>query len=152
MAGRVRTSELAALIGQGGPFSAGSSVTGEEIVDSVTEVLRQYAHPQFVTVMVSESVTQSYDGVEGFKDAWSDWLSPYAGFRIELDEVVPLDQRLLFLVRQVATTQHNAVEIETPSAAVWWLEDGQIRQVAFYLDRRAGMKAAGFDPDRQSTG
>lgn len=152
MAGRVRTSELAALISQGGPFSAGSSVTGEEIIESVTQVLREYAHPEFVTVMVSESVTQSYDGVEGFKEAWSDWVSPYAGFRIEFDEVAQLDDRLLFLVRQVATTQHNAVEIETPSASVWWLEDGQIRQAAFYLDRRAGMTAAGFEPDRPSTG
>ena len=152
MAGRVRTSDLAALIGRGGPFSTGSSLTGEEIIGSLTEVLRQYAHPQFVTMMVSESVTQSYDGVQGFKEAWSDWLSPYSGFRIELDEVIELDNSLLFLVRQVATTQHNAVEIETPSAAVWWLEDGQIRQVAFYLDRRAGMTAAGFDPDRPSTG
>ena len=87
--------------------------------------------------MVSESVTQSYDGVEGFKEAWSDWLSPYEGFRIELDEVVPFDDRLLFLVRQVATTQHNAVEIETPSAAVWWLEDGQIRQAGL-LPRPTG--------------
>jgi len=152
MAGRVKTSELAALISQGGPFSAGSSVTGEEIVETVTQVLRQFAHPQFVTVMASASVTQTYDGVEGFKEAWSDWLSPYAGFRIEFDEVTQLDNRLLFLVRQVATTQHNAVEIETPSAAVWWLEDGQIRQAAFYLDRRAGMTAAGFEPDRPSTG
>ncbi len=63
-----------------------------------------------------------------------------------------LDDRLVFLVRQVATTKHNAVEIETSSAAVWWLEDGQIRQAAFYLDRRAGMTAAGFEPDRPSTG
>jgi len=127
-------------------------MTGEEIIESVTEVLGQFAHPQYVTVMVSESVTQRYDGVEGFKEAWTDWVSPYAGFRIEFDEVAQLGDRLLFLVRQVATTQHNTVEIETPSAAVWWLEDGQIRQAAFYLDRRAGMTAAGFEPDRPSTG
>jgi hypothetical protein len=151
MAGRVRTSELAALISQGGPFSTGSSVTGEQIVESVTEVLRQFAHPQFVTVMASESATQSYDGIDGFKEAWSDWLSPYAGFRIEFDEVIQHGDTILFLVRQVATTQHNAVEIETPSASVWWLEDGQIRQAGFYLDRRAGMTAAGYDPDRPST-
>jgi hypothetical protein len=33
---------------------------------------------------------------------------------------------------------------------VWWLEEGRIRQAAFYLDRRAGMKAAGLDPGRES--
>ena len=148
MAERPDTRDLAALIGQGGPFSVGSSVTGDQMVGSLTEVLRQFAHPGFVTLMVSESVTQDYRGVAGFEDAWGDWLTPYERFQIEVDEIVPRDDRLVFLVRQRATTRHNAVEVETPSAAIWWLEDGKISQVAFYLDRRAGMKAAGIDPDR----
>lgn len=148
MAERLSTRDVAALINQGGPFSAGSSVTGDEIIGSVTEVLRRYAHPEFVTLMVSESATQDYEGVAGFEEAWKDWLTPYESFRIELEEVVPLGDRLVFLVRQMATTRQSAVAVETRSSAIWWLEDGQIRQVAFYLDRRAGMKAAGIDPDR----
>jgi ketosteroid isomerase-like protein len=148
MAERLSTRDLAALINQGGPFSAGSSLSGDEMIGSVTEVLRRYAHPEFVTVMVSEPVTQDYEGVAGFEEAWSDWMTPYESFRVELDEVIPLEDRLVFLVRQMATTRHSAVAVETPSASIWSLEDGQIQQVAFYLDRRAGMKAAGIDPDR----
>jgi hypothetical protein len=148
MAGELSTGELAALISQGGPFSAGSSLTGDELIESITELLNYNAHPEFATVMTSESVTQDYAGVEGFKEAWNDWLSPYEEFRIELDEVIRLEDKIVFLVRQIATTRHSSVEVETPSATVWWLEDGKIRQAGFYLDRRAGMKAAGLaSPD-----
>jgi ketosteroid isomerase-like protein len=148
MAEPLTTGQLAALIGQGGPFSAGESVTGDQIVEIVSELLRHTAHPEFRTVMTSESVTQEYSGLEGFREAWSDWLYPYERFRIEFDDVMQLDDRVVFLVRQVVTTRHSGVEVETPSASIWWVEDGQIREAAFYLDRRAGLKAAGLDPDR----
>jgi ketosteroid isomerase-like protein len=144
--GALTTAELMELISQGGPFAPGSSLEGDEMIDAVTELLRHNAHPDYVTVMVSESVSQDYAGVEGFREAWGDWTSPYDGFRIELDEVIRLEDKLVFAVRQIATTRHSAVEMETPSAAVWWFEDGRIRQAAFYLDRQAGLKAAGIAP------
>jgi hypothetical protein len=40
------------------------------------------------------------------------------------------------------------VEIETSSASVWWANDGMLTQAVFYLDQRAGLEAAGLDPDR----
>ena len=150
MARQLTTAELARLISREGPFSPGSKIDGEQMIETVTELLRYNAHPDYITVMASESVTQDYSGPEGFEAAWSDWMSPYEGFRIEFDEVVQQDDKVVFLVRQIATTRHSAVEIETLSASVWWLEDAQIRQAGFYLDRRAGLKAAGLDPDRHS--
>jgi ketosteroid isomerase-like protein len=148
MAEPLSTAQLAALIGQGGPFSTGESVTGDQLVETVSELLRHTAHPEFRTVMASESVTQEYPGVDGFREAWSDWLYPYELFRIEFDQVMQLDDRVVFLVRQVVRTRQSGVEVETPSASIWWLEDGRIREAGFYLDRRAGLKAAGLDPDR----
>jgi SnoaL-like protein len=148
MAGQLTTTELARLISQEGPFSPGSQIEGEQMIATVTELLRHNAHPDYVTVMASESVTQDYSGPAGFEEAWSDWTSPYEGFRIEFEDVVQLDDKVVFLVKQIATTRHSAVEVVTPSASVWWLEDAQVRQAAFYLDRQAGLKAAGIDPDR----
>jgi ketosteroid isomerase-like protein len=150
MSGGLTTTQLAALISEGGPFAAGGSLKGDEIVESISELLRHTAHPDFVTVMTSESITQEYSGVEGFEEAWTDWLSPYEDFRIELEDVSQLDDKVVFLVRQIALTHRSAVEVVTPSAAVWWLEDGQIRKAAFYLDRQAGLKAAGIEPGRPS--
>ena len=146
--GALTTAELIELISSGGPFSPGSALEGEEMIAAVTDLLRHNAHPDYVTMMVSEAVTLDYAGPEGFREAWEDWISPYESFRVELDEVIRLEDKLVFAVRQIVTTRHSSVEVETPSAAVWWLDDGQIRRAAFYLDRRAGLKAAGIaSPD-----
>jgi ketosteroid isomerase-like protein len=153
MAGALSTAELIELISEGGPFSPGTSLQAEEMISSVSDLLRHNAHPGYVTLMISEAVTQDYAGPEGFKEAWEDWVSPYESFRVELDEVIRLEDKLVFTVRQIVTTRQSSVEVETPSAAVWWFEDGQIRQAAFYLDRRAGLKAAGMvSPDRPPDG
>jgi hypothetical protein len=143
------TAELIELVRHGVMFSGGTVLEGNEGIEQMTTLLRDNVHPEFVTIMLSESgVAQEYRGVEGFREALSDWISPYERFRLVVDEAIPLDDRILFLARQVARTKHDGVEIETPSASVWWLADGQIRQASFYLDQRAGLKAAGLDPDR----
>jgi ketosteroid isomerase-like protein len=145
--GGLTTAQLEELTRQDGPFAPGSTVAGDEMLEAVTEILRHNAHPEYLTVMVSEAVTRDYPGVEGFAEAWTEWTSPYESFRVVLEEVILLEDKLVFVVRQIATTRHSEVEVENPSAAIWWLDDGQIRQAAFYLDRRAGMRAAGIDPD-----
>jgi ketosteroid isomerase-like protein len=143
------TSELIELIREGVMFSGGTVLEGSEGIDQMTEILRHTCHPDFVTIMISESgVPAEYRGVEGFREALSDWISPYERFRLEIDEVITLPDKLVFLARQVGTTKHGGVEIETPSATVWSLLDGRIQQAGFYLDQRAGLKAAGLDPDR----
>jgi hypothetical protein len=148
MAGALSTDELIALISEGGPLSAGTTLEAEQMIEVLSELLRHNAHPDYVTSMVSESQTFDYSGVDGFKEAWEDWISPYESFRVELDEVIPLEDKLVFTVRQIVTTRQSSVEVETPSATVWWIEDGLILQAAFYLDRQAGLKAAGLaSPD-----
>ena len=138
--GALTTAELIELVSQGGPFAAGATVEGDELIESVSQLLRANAHPDYVTLMVSESITRDYPGPEGFREAWEDWLSPYESFRAEVDEVIRLEDKLVFTVRQIVTTRHSSVEVETPSAAVWWFEDGKVRQAAFYLDRQAGRR------------
>lgn len=144
-----KTAELIELIRQGVMFSGGTVLDGNEGIDQMAALLRDNSHPEFVTIMASESgMPLEYKGVEGFREALSDWISPYEEFRLEIDEAIPLPDKIVFVARQVATTKHDGVEIETPSASVWWLEDGLIRQASFYLDQRAGLEAAGLDPDR----
>jgi hypothetical protein len=149
MADSQKTAELIEAIRQGAMFSGGTVLEGSEGIDRMAEILRGNVHPEFITVMTAESgKPQQYKGIDGFREALSDWISPYQSFRLEIDEAIPLEDRIVFLARQVATTRHGGVEIETPSASVWWLEDGAIRQAGFYLDQRAGLLAAGLDPDR----
>lgn len=139
------------LIRQGVLFGEGTVLEGTEGIGQMAEILRDKAHPDFVTTMVSESAgSREFHGIEGFKEALNDWISPYESFRLEIEEAIVGEDNLVFLARQVATTKHDGVEVETESATVWWVEEGGISRAAFYLDRQMALKAAGIDPDRHS--
>jgi ketosteroid isomerase-like protein len=147
------TQELIEMIKRAAMLGGGTVLDGPAGIDQMAELLQGNVQPDFATVMVSESAgSQEFRGIEGFKEALNDWISPYESFRLEIEEAIVSEGKLVFLARQVATTKHDGVEVETESASVWWADDGQIREAAFYLDRRAGLEAAGIDPDRPFSG
>lgn len=140
------TAELIELIREGVLFGGGTALEGQEGIEVIAALLTETAHPEFVTVMVSQDgIPNEYEGIDGFRQALGDWITPYESFRLEIDEVIPADDQVVFLVRQVGTTKHGGVEIETPSGSVWSLEDGRIRRATFYLDQRVARHAAGLD-------
>jgi ketosteroid isomerase-like protein len=130
----------------------GTVLEGKEWIGLTEVALAQWAAPDFVTVMHSEAAVQEHEGVTGFKEAMTDWISPYESFQVAIDRVLAEDDRVVFLVRQLAMTKHQNVAIETPSASVWWAKDGRVTQVVFYLDQATALKAAGIDPDRLDAG
>jgi ketosteroid isomerase-like protein len=140
------TEELIDLIREGVLFGGGTALHGLEGIETMAILLTETGHPDFVTVMVGiEGIETEYPGVDGFREALSDWITPYERFRLEIDEVVVKDDRVVFLVRQVGTTKHGDVEIETPSGSVFEIEDGQIRRATFYIDQRLAREAGGID-------
>jgi ketosteroid isomerase-like protein len=142
------TAELIEAIREGALFGEGTQLEGTGGIETMAAVLEENAHPDFTTVMVAKSAEPTeYFGVNGFRDALTDWISPYENFRLEIDEVITQANALVFLVRQVGTTKHGGVAVETPSASVWTLLDGKIRQTTFYLDQRQALQAVGIDPD-----
>ena len=145
--------ELIDQIREGAVFGEGTVLEGTKGIELMVDVLRDRAHPEFVTQMTSDSaVTTEWAGIDGFREALSDWISPYETFRLVIEEAIVHDDKLVFLARQEATTKHAGVEVATDSATIWWLDDGLIRQAVFYLDRQVALKAAGLDPDRPSSG
>ena len=142
-----RTTELVERITEGMDIRPGTSFEGTRGIDEIAEQMAEDAHPDFVTVMVGQGgVAREYPGVEGFREALKDWISPYESFRLEIDEVLTPPEKLVFLVRQIGTTKHGGVEIENASGSVYSLVDGQIKQAAFYIDQQAALEAAGLDP------
>ena len=142
------TEELIQLIRQGVLFGGGTAIEGPEGIEFIATLLTETASEEFVTVMVDQAGDETeYPGVGGFREALNDWITPYERFRLEIDEVVPYDDRLVFFVRQVGTTKHGGVEIETSSGAVWDLADGYITRASFYIDPDHARRHAGGDPD-----
>lgn len=132
-------------IRRGALFGPGSVIEGAEGIEQMIDVIRDHLHPEFVTLMTSESAPNTeWFGLEGFREALTDWISPYESFRLEIEDVIVQEDKLVFLARQVATTKHASVEVATESATIWWVEDGMIRQAVFYLDQKAALKAAGL--------
>ena len=126
----------------------GEVVEGRDAFGLMEVLLAERAAPDFVTVMHSASAVQEHQGLAGFREALEDWMSPYERFRLAIDDVIVEDDKVVFLVRQLARTNYQGVEMETPSATVFWLRDGQVTQAVFYLDQGTALKAAGIDPDR----
>jgi ketosteroid isomerase-like protein len=137
-------------IREGTLFGKGSVIDGVEGIETMAEAIRDHVHPEFTTVMTSESgAPTEWSGVKGFQDALTDWISPYESFRLEIEEAIFQEDKLIFLARQVGTTKHAGVEVVTESATIWSMEDGLITQAVFYLDQKAALKDAGLDPDRK---
>src|SRR4051794_41942298 len=108
----------------------------------MAEVLREMARPDFVTVMVAEIGPRGEAaGIEGFKELLHDWISPYEKFRLEVEDVLAKDDKLVFLARQVATTRHGGGEGGTESARGWWEKEGPVTPAAVSLHRRGGARA-----------
>jgi hypothetical protein len=72
------TGQLVELVRQGVLPSTGMEMDGEGMLDLMTELLNQNAHPEFITVMVDQSGRAAeYPGIAGFREGLSDFISPY---------------------------------------------------------------------------
>jgi ketosteroid isomerase-like protein len=124
-------------------------VDDEERLREVEAALAKWAEPDFAWTMVGPQYAPGQQGFDGrglqeFRTAWRDWMTPYESYVIEPDEAIDAGDRVLMLVRQVAKTKTGGVEVENHGAAVVWIRDGRMWKVEFHLDRDAAMKAAGL--------
>ena len=110
---------------------------------------QEFAHPDFEVLMIGPdyvSTRQEGRGIQGFAALWTEWTSPFASFRIELEDMIDAGDSVVSLVRQIGTTKTGGAKIETPAAAVWTVRERLLRRVEFHLHRDAALRAAGLDP------
>lgn len=108
--------------------------------------LTAIAAPDLECAMIGPDpvVRTEWEGIEGFLDAWADWLSPYKSFHLEVDEVIESGEHVVTLARQCVTLTEGGPQIETAAAAVWSFRDGKLARVEFHLDRDAALRVAGL--------
>jgi ketosteroid isomerase-like protein len=121
----------------------------------VEEAFERLAVPDVECAMVGPetagSVTMRGTGLEGFRTIWTEWMSPFESFRIEVEEVIDAGDKVLSLVHQTGVTKTGGVQIESRAAAVWTIRDGKVTQVEFHLDVDAAKRAAGLSSEPQSS-
>lgn len=95
--------------------------------------------------MMGTNDGSSYTGLDAINEAWRDWLSAWESFRIELEELVPLDdRRTLSLIVNHAKPKGGSSTISFPGGAIFTIEDRKVRQLELFLNRDRAREAAGM--------
>ena len=84
-------------------------------------------------------------GFDGIIAGWREWLSTFASYRLEFEDLFHDGHRVISLVRQTGRTIHGGVEVpSSPSAAIFDITDGVLTRAAFYMDRGDAAREEGF--------
>jgi ketosteroid isomerase-like protein len=125
-----------------------ATLSDEESVARLREVIAEVASPDLECVMVAPGYVGprgrlSYRGLEGFVQAWREWVEAYERYTIEVEEITEgTEGRVFILARQRGTTRTGGVEVSEPAGAVWTVQDGKLVRMEFHLDPEAARRAA----------
>jgi ketosteroid isomerase-like protein len=132
-------------------FPDGETLVDEPFIDRMVAALEDLTTDDLVTVMSgAENFEATYEGLDGAREAWSEWLDAFAEVRFAFEQAQDVGDNVIVFVRQIGTTRHGEVEIEQPSAAVWKFRDGRVARIEFHLDRELARKSAQISPDPSS--
>jgi ketosteroid isomerase-like protein len=82
-------------------------------------------------------VPDVFEGTDGLREMWLQWLAPWASYRATVEETFDLGDRVALLVRDFGRRAGDANEVAQNGAAVWSVRDGKVVRVEYHADRRA---------------
>ncbi len=71
------------------------------------------------------------------RDSWAD-------ARIEIDEIRPVEDRVVARIRYVTKSAETGLPFETPMAAVFYLKERKIKHAQFFWEAAEALEAAGL--------
>lgn len=113
---------------------------------AITAAVSPVYAADFECAFIREDVgRETYSGLGGLRAAWLDWLSPWARYRTEIEELIDAGEgRVVVLTRDYARPKGTDAEVYFSGAPVWTVRDGKIARIEFYWDRAEGLRAAGL--------
>jgi ketosteroid isomerase-like protein len=121
--------------------------------DGLRTALEEIAASDLVTLMIGadHGLTGSFNGTQGFVDAWVDYTETFKSLRSEITDLREIGPDVVYSeTRQIGVTATAGLEIEYQPAAIFRFADGKLQQAEFHLDRGAARRALGLDPDGPS--
>ena len=143
MNGRSNAELLRAML-PGPDVDIASLFRDERLFASTVEALGGLLHPDLEAVPAWRGAGTSYSGIEGFREMWIDWLEPWVTYRVQVDEMLEVGDRVVVLVRDRARRHGTDIEVELISGSVWTFRDGRIVRVEFHANREALREATGL--------
>jgi ketosteroid isomerase-like protein len=119
----------------------------EATAAAVMETLSPFFHEDVEIVapafVAGEGVR--FVGLDCLRAAWLDWLEPWEGYRVEVEDVIDAGDDVVVLVRDFGRRAGMTVEASVVGGAVWTVRDGRVARVAFYLNRSEALRAVGLE-------
>jgi ketosteroid isomerase-like protein len=98
----------------------------------------------FQSVMAFPAQTRTYSGLEGLRENWLDWLEPWATYRVTIDELIDVGERVAVLTRNHGRREDMETEVEIIAAAILTFREGKIARWEDYAVRVAALEAVGL--------
>ena len=86
----------------------------------------------------------TYHGIEGVGASFIEWMEPWDEHRIEPEEFVESNDRVLVTIHLTARGGQSRMEIDQRFFQLYTLEAGKIKRMVEYHDRALALKAAGL--------
>jgi uncharacterized protein len=84
-----------------------------------------------------------HQGRDTFETFLRSWLESFNDFRIEPEQIVEDDDRLIALVHQSGTGRASGIEVEVRIAHVWTIKDGRAVRWQSYPSREEALASVG---------
>jgi hypothetical protein len=134
----------AALFAETGTSS--EAIDREGGLDEFAQAVGALATEDFFCVMDGGALTTRYEGIEGLRAGWMDFMGAFETIVIEPGEVTRIGDSVLEFVRLRGKPKGIDGEVQQDAAAVWRLRGDQLEGVEFHLDRARARASAEAGP------
>ncbi len=122
----------------------GEPVPSGTIVDAFAVAIGRVATEDFHCVMDGGALTTRYEGIDGLREGWADFLGAFETIMIEPGETFEAADGLLEHVRLIGRPKGIDAEVQQDGAAVWRFRGDRVACVEFHLDRERARESAGL--------
>ena len=119
-------------------------VDSDAVADKFALAISKVATDDFYCVMDGGALTTRYEGIDGLRVGWRDFLGAFETVTITPGEIFDSDDGLLEFVHLSGRPKGIEAEVEQDGAAVWRVRDEKIVCVEFHIDRTRARQSAGL--------
>jgi ketosteroid isomerase-like protein len=116
----------------------------EDSFAPVREALGPYLTVDFQCDFAFPGQTRTYPGLAGLRKNWLDWLEPWAYYRVDIDELIEVGDRVVVLDRDRGRREDMKDEVELVGATVLTFREGKVARWEFFADRAEALEAVGL--------
>jgi len=93
----------------------------------------------------------SYRGPDGVREAMNNWFEVWEWMKVEVVDVMEVDDRVLVTLDQRAKGKGSEAEVEIRSHNVYTIRDGKVSRMQLFTERQAALEAAGLTATKEET-